>query len=60
MKRSFAEEFWFTFFNTTRRASGAWLACLTPQQRVQMLDDLMQWRLSYPEESHSCADIKCD
>ncbi len=52
MKRSFAEQFYLAFFTATRRVSGSWLACLGPQQRVQMLDELMQWHCSYPCALH--------
>ncbi len=48
MKRTFAEQVYLAFFTATRRVSGSWLACLEPQQRVQILDELVQWRCSYP------------
>ncbi|ANG91518.1 glucose uptake inhibitor SgrT [Enterobacteriaceae bacterium 155047] len=46
MKRSTARQFYQQYFSATQGAS--WLARLSPEQRLKMLADLMQWDVTKP------------
>lgn len=62
MKKSSARQFYQNYFTATRRTG--WLTCLGAQQRLKMLEDLMQWsvtsptsdcRLAVPEVIHAAS-----
>lgn len=47
MKRASVRKFWLDYFHATQDA--CWLARqLTGQQRVKMLEELMQWEVTKP------------
>lgn len=46
MKKSSARQFYLQYFTATRRMG--WLTRLSAQQRLKMLEDLMQWSVTSP------------
>ncbi|ROP59811.1 inhibitor of glucose uptake transporter SgrT [Enterobacter sp. BIGb0383] len=46
MKKSSARQFYQNYFTATRRTG--WLTGLSAQQRLKMLEDLMQWSVTSP------------
>lgn len=46
MKKSSARQFYLNYFTATRRTG--WLTCLGAQQRLKILEDLMQWSVTSP------------
>ncbi|MBJ3813465.1 glucose uptake inhibitor SgrT [Shimwellia pseudoproteus] len=51
--KSAAMAFWQHYFVATQAVNCSWLARLSVLQRLQMLDDLMQWELN------SSPDLPC-
>lgn len=50
MKRSTARQFYQQYFSATKGVS--WLARLCAEQRLKMLEDLMQWDVTKQTSSH--------
>lgn len=46
MKRSSARQFYQQYFSATKGVS--WLARQSAEQRLKMLEDLMQWEVTKP------------
>ncbi|WP_437888273.1 glucose uptake inhibitor SgrT [Phytobacter sp. V91] len=46
MKRSFTRQFYLAYFRASQRAS--WLQCPNAEQRLRMLEELMQWNVTSP------------
>lgn len=46
MKKSSARQFYLHYFTATCRTG--WLTRLSAQQRLKMLEDLMQWSVTSP------------
>ncbi|WP_368542226.1 glucose uptake inhibitor SgrT [Enterobacter soli] len=49
MKRSTARQFYRNYFSATKGES--WLARQSAEQRLKMLEDLMQWDVTKPTSS---------
>ena len=58
MKRSTARQFYQHYFSATKGVS--WLARQCAEQRLRILEDLMQWDVTKPTSSRSLASIMCD
>ncbi len=43
-----SREYWLRYFKATKNLARGWLARLTPQDRMKLLDDIMQWEVTYP------------
>ncbi|AIR60761.1 glucose uptake inhibitor SgrT [Enterobacter sp. Ap-916] len=48
MKRSSPAKFFQQYFAATQFVCSGWLARLTVEQRLRMLEDLMQWEVTTP------------
>jgi hypothetical protein len=46
MKRSPVVKFYQQYFAATQSVSAGWLARLKAEQRLKMLEDLMQWEIT--------------
>ena len=58
MKRSTARQFYQQYFSATKGTS--WLARQCAEQRLKMLEELMQWDVTKPTSSRLLASIMCD
>lgn len=56
--KSTVMRFYQQYFAATESVTGGWLARLTTKQRVQMLNDLMQWELNAPTSPASLAPLR--
>lgn len=59
MNRSTLCEFWLSYFTRVEKHERG-LSFFTPEQRVQMLDELMQWSDREDESEALDADITCE
>ncbi|HCR1861304.1 TPA: glucose uptake inhibitor SgrT [Enterobacter hormaechei subsp. steigerwaltii] len=58
MKRSTARQFYQHYFSATKGVS--WLARQCAEQRLRILEDLMQWDVTKSTSSRLLASIMCD
>lgn len=50
MKKLSARQFYLHYFIATQRTG--WLTGQSPQQRLKMLEELMQWKVTSPTSDH--------
>nr|WP_279049216.1 glucose uptake inhibitor SgrT [Cedecea davisae] len=55
MMRSSPVKFFQQYFAATQSVRSGWLARLTVEQRLRMLEDLMQWEVTTPMPENTSA-----